>query len=625
MAEVVISARDQVSPVIQKIKADAASFATQINAIRFGALGLAAGALTAHLGSVAKSAINTGDQLFKLSQKVGISVERLSELRFAAELSDVSLEQFQTGMKGLNDALTKAADSTSREAQLLKALGVTARTPYEALRQLADAVKALPDGATKSAVAVDLLGKAGQNMIPFLNGGSAAIDAAADSARRLGLTLSTETAKQSEEFNDNMRKLRTGAESLGIALSTKLVGSLARYTGELVKAREQGSLWNGILSETIRLSLRAAEGLPGGLGALAQAGSARLAAGDALARAQEAQRTATGKIRGAQESTVDPDVGARAACVIAGGTWDAAARRCVPKSAGPKGPTLNELLSQSFLTGLRAQEEEASRLIAEAEKANQENLEQAASVDLRRIERFEAAEDAADEQIARNRELARSYVDLVDPAAQYIRKLDEIRRLHEQGFLDADQAREAEFAIQSQVERINQLAEDTDKASDFARELGLTMTSAFESAVISGNKARDVVRGLLKDIAQVVLRKSVTEPLGKAASKVLDKVLGTLGFAQGGSFVVGGGGGTDSQLVAFRATPNERVTIETPEQQARSRGANTFNFSIDARGADAGVAQRIERAVTDAVQLSLQAVQAQADRGGAFARAVGRR
>jgi tape measure domain-containing protein len=39
------------------------------------------------------------------------------------------------------------------------------------------------------------------------------------------------------------------------------------------------------------------------------------------------------------------------------------------------------------------------------------------------------------------------------------------------------------------------------------------------------------------------------------------------GFATGGQFMVGGSGGTDQNLVAFRASNNERVTIETPQQQ----------------------------------------------------------
>ena len=39
-----------------------------------------------------------------------------------------------------------------------------------------------------------------------------------------------------------------------------------------------------------------------------------------------------------------------------------------------------------------------------------------------------------------------------------------------------------------------------------------------------------------------------------------------LNFATGGSFVVGGTGGVDSQNVAFRASPGERVTVSTPTQ-----------------------------------------------------------
>ena len=43
---------------------------------------------------------------------------------------------------------------------------------------------------------------------------------------------------------------------------------------------------------------------------------------------------------------------------------------------------------------------------------------------------------------------------------------------------------------------------------------------------------------------------------------------GLFGFANGGDFRVGGSGGTDSQVVRFRASPNEHVLVETPEQRA---------------------------------------------------------
>jgi len=54
------------------------------------------------------------------------------------------------------------------------------------------------------------------------------------------------------------------------------------------------------------------------------------------------------------------------------------------------------------------------------------------------------------------------------------------------------------------------------------------------------------------------------------------------GFANGGNFTVGGSGGTDSQNVAFRATPGEEVTIETPSQKRRrQQQENQMNSPVN--------------------------------------------
>lgn len=47
------------------------------------------------------------------------------------------------------------------------------------------------------------------------------------------------------------------------------------------------------------------------------------------------------------------------------------------------------------------------------------------------------------------------------------------------------------------------------------------------------------------------------------------------GFATGGSFTVGGKGGTDANPVGFMATRGEKVTIETPAQQNNKGGGST--------------------------------------------------
>jgi hypothetical protein len=102
------------------------------------------------------------------------------------------------------------------------------------------------------------------------------------------------------------------------------------------------------------------------------------------------------------------------------------------------------------------------------------------------------------------------------------------------------------------------------------QDIGRNMASAFADAIVEGKKFSEVLQTLLKDIARILLNKVFTDILlGSSMSKpqgVTGGLLGSLfgsmqGFAQGGSFKVGGTGGTDSQMVAFRATPGERVVI----------------------------------------------------------------
>ena len=58
------------------------------------------------------------------------------------------------------------------------------------------------------------------------------------------------------------------------------------------------------------------------------------------------------------------------------------------------------------------------------------------------------------------------------------------------------------------------------------------------------------------------------------------------GFQTGGQFRVGGSGGADSQLVAFRASPNETVSVRTPSQQ---RGADRQESPAQATGDQGGI------------------------------------
>jgi hypothetical protein len=75
----------------------------------------------------------------------------------------------------------------------------------------------------------------------------------------------------------------------------------------------------------------------------------------------------------------------------------------------------------------------------------------------------------------------------------------------------------------------------------------------------------------------------LTGSLGKVGGGLLSGIAGSLmGFANGGEFGVGGTGGIDSQLVAFRASPDETVSITKPGQELSSGGGGVTELIVRA-------------------------------------------
>jgi len=85
---------------------------------------------------------------------------------------------------------------------------------------------------------------------------------------------------------------------------------------------------------------------------------------------------------------------------------------------------------------------------------------------------------------------------------------------------------------------------------------------------------------------------------------------GGLGFANGGDFRVGGSGGLDSQLVSFRATPGETVSVTNQATGNGGGGSRPVNVTINMQGQQGQdsrqTAQQIAVAVGNATQRALR-------------------
>ena len=253
---------------------------------------------------------------------------------------------------------------------------------------------------------------------------------------------------------------------------------------------------------------------------------------------------------------------------------------------------------------------------------------------------------------------------LESPYDTYLRRLNELnelqRRLPEDQRLNDDQ-------IQSQADRLLtdlQRAESgATQLNDIGRQIGLTFSSAFEDAIIRGQDFRTVVEGLIQDLARLAIRKAVIEPLANAAGSLIGSFFGPAGsavggavgsaaagglkFADGGAFERGNvipfaSGGLVASPTFFpmsggrtglmgEAGPEAILPLGRDgsgrlgvRAQGGGGGINQV-FNIDARGADAGVDQKIRMGIAIAVEQANNKMLAQINRGGSVAKAVGRR
>lgn len=196
-----------------------------------------------------KSAIDSADALSKQAKSVGIAVEGLGALNYAAELSGVSVDELSGGLNRFNRSVDDAAAGIGAGAEAFDALNVSVRktdgslkSNYDLIEELSDAFAGMQDGARKSALAQDLFGRSGAKLIPLLNGGSDGLASMAEEAEGLGLIIDTKTAVAAEEFNDNLTRLQKASTALGTGIAKDLLPSLVRITTAMVDARRDSGV-----------------------------------------------------------------------------------------------------------------------------------------------------------------------------------------------------------------------------------------------------------------------------------------------------------------------------------------------------------------------------------------------
>lgn len=203
-----------------------------------GAVVVEAAAAGAALYSAFSSGVQNVDDIKKFSEQLGLSVDQMAKLQYAAKATGTDIDTFRTSVRALEKEYEAALGGSIDAQRKFDGFGVSLRntdgsvkTTSQLLAEFANKFSSYTDGAIKSADANLIFGKSGNEFLPFLDQGAVGLDALSKRAGQLGVTLSKADTEGVQAFKQSMNDL----QSLLTVFQNKLAVSLAPVLSNYIK------------------------------------------------------------------------------------------------------------------------------------------------------------------------------------------------------------------------------------------------------------------------------------------------------------------------------------------------------------------------------------------------------
>lgn len=474
-----------------------------------GAIGV--GASIAGFEQMIMGAIEGEAALHKLNLQTGISVELLSALRPVAKQSGTDIDTVAGMVNKLEKNMTSFAQTGGgKAADAFKQLGYSQADVQKGLKNmdtfLPEFAKRLMEtgvGGEQAGLAMQLMAKGGAAALPFLK--------QLVETGELHAKVTTDQAEAAHQFEVNLVKLQGASNALKLQIANALLPTLNDITQAMLDARKAGDGFFGSMVEGAKAAMQAMMGWN--------------TAGD-LAKVNQQIVELTDKWMGLEKIQGTRGVSAeRVAGVKAELDALIAKRNQLEQIAKIEAPGKKDAQANKALDPIVKEKkvhDDRQKLLDQDTK----NLLEAVDTQTKEYEEYLRTIGKMDDD--RARELKKQ---LDDDTAEYIRSLQ----------VQMDEADRVQTAIAEQMTKVTKATKDE---NTWARELGLTFTSAFENSIAKGQGLRSVLQGLGQDIIKIMARNLITEPLGKAVS---DRIGGTSGVSGYLKNIFGG----DSEPVAL--------------------------------------------------------------------------
>ena len=212
--------------------------------------------------SFVKRGFEAADALGDAAERAGVAVESLSRLKFAAEQNDVEFGALTIAIKRWQVTLSQAAGGSKEAAQAIGLLKLNAAqlkglSLEGQLQLIADQFQRIKNPADQTRVAVELFGRSGEQLVPLLRQGGAAIGELTKEADRLGITLDGRTVRSIDAADKALKKLKATLSAFGSGIAGNIalaiMGPQTNIDAAMMRLEELVARRDAILKGSIRV------------------------------------------------------------------------------------------------------------------------------------------------------------------------------------------------------------------------------------------------------------------------------------------------------------------------------------------------------------------------------------
>lgn len=540
-----------------------------------------------------------GDEISKSAAKTGAGTQALTELAFAAKQVGIDLPSLTQSIDKMEKSISNAETGIGTSKTAFDALGISLGqlknlSPDKQFEEIADQINKLPTPTDKARAAMEIFGRAGAELLPLFEQGAAGIELARQKAVAFGASFDEDQIKRLKDANDSINDMKASFTALATTLTAAVSPGLKSFFDSINDISTGNKL--GIVGREVK-DLQE-----------------RIAAADQLAPNSYESKALQKQLNDAQQVIAGLNLAKKIKDDLSSTFTD---NNGVQPGAAPG--FLPDIKEITVNPNLKTRIDGMKKFYQDLDDATETGYEKL----ITDTSKLQAKLDllVADGQIslADSFNRARDKDDTQALSSFFTTNAAEI----EAAFKDMEISGKVHFAAISADAKVaseNMSAEFRQNAQ-IAVSVGNAITNTFQQAF--DNIGKGGLKGLVIDFINA-FRKILDQALALDLAKALgiteafknqgsDSALGslfsglsslfggggsagndastaaTIGFASGGSFQVGGNGGTDSQLVQFRASPNERVTVSTPGQQSSGGSVimqNTYNIGSGVSRAD---------------------------------------